>query len=123
MKYKETSQFSSELKKLSKKFPSLKSDLETAKQYHIELFHFENLDRQGIFKIEKVKNDENIQFFKIKKFTCKSLKGCGANSGIRITYAFSPIKKEITFLEIYFKSQKENEDKKRMEEFQRDLDV
>ena len=115
--YDQTQKFTSEFKKLSKKFPSLKTDLETAQQYSIEPFHSNKEDNKGIFKIDGVKNDETLQFFKLKKFACKALKGRGSNTGIRIIYAFFPVKNEIVFLEIYFKADKENEDRGRIEEF------
>jgi hypothetical protein len=48
---------------------------------------------------------------------CKSLKGRGCMSGIRITYVLDKHLNSITFMEIYFKADKETEDKKRLKEF------
>ena len=117
MNYEETPQFVRDFKKLLKKFISLEDDLKIAKQYRIELFHIDNIDSKSIFKIEGVSNNKKIQFFKIKKFQCKSLKGRGAKSGIRVIYAFLPREEKIFFLEIYFKGQKENEDRTRIDNF------
>ncbi|MFH1393128.1 MAG: hypothetical protein ABIG73_02000 [Patescibacteria group bacterium] len=117
MNYRETAEFTRDFKKLIKKFPSLSEDLEVVKQYYIDLFHCKKIDRHGIFKIENVGNDENLQFFKIKKFACKSLKGRGIKSGIRIIYAFHCADLEVEFIEIYFKGDKENENQERIKEY------
>lgn len=117
MKYEETPKFARDIKKLLKKFPSLREDLETSKQYDIELFHLQNIDKRGILKIEGAGNNKQLQFFKVKKFACKYLKGSGVNSGIRITYAYNKEKKKITFLEMYYKGNKENEDYERIKSF------
>lgn len=117
MNYSETSEFKHDFKKLLKKFPSLAEDLAVVKQYDIELFHCHKIDKHGIFKIENAGNNENVQFFKIKKFACKSLKGRGAQSGIRVIYAFHPADLKVEFIEIYFKGKKENEDRERIKEY------
>ena len=72
--YSETDGFARDFKKLLKKFSSLAEDLEIVKQYDIELFHCQKIDKRGIFKIESVGNNEKLQFYKIKKFACKALK-------------------------------------------------
>ena len=87
------------------------------KQYDIELFHRQKIDKRGIFKIENAGNREDLQFFKIKKFACRSLKGRGSKSGIRVIYAFHRQSCKIDFIEIYFKGEKENEDYKRIKEY------
>lgn len=115
--YNETVEFSRDIKKLLKKFQSLTEDLEVVKQYYIELFHCQKIDRRGIFKIEKAENNENVQFFKIKKFACKALKGRGSKSGIRVIYAFHCKSCKVDFIEMYFKGEKENEDRERIKNY------
>ncbi|MEK7130076.1 MAG: hypothetical protein AAB793_00300 [Patescibacteria group bacterium] len=117
MNYSETPEFSRDFKKLFKKFPSLAEDLATVKQYDIELFHCQKIDKRGIFKIENATNSDNLQFFKIKKFACKALKGRGSKSGIRVIYAFHCESYKVDFIEIYFKGDKENEDRERIKEY------
>ncbi|MFH1284157.1 MAG: hypothetical protein ABIH78_01035 [Candidatus Peregrinibacteria bacterium] len=117
MNYSETAEFARDFKRLLKKFPSLAEDLAIVKQYDIELFHCQKIDRRGIFRIENVGNDENLQFFKIKKFACRALKGRGSKSGIRIIYAFHSSSLKIVFIEIYFKGDKANEDRERIKEY------
>ncbi len=57
---------------------------------------------------------------KVKKIACKSLKGRGVNTGLRLVYAYFPEEQKITFIELYHKNEKENEDRKRItDNFQR----
>jgi mRNA-degrading endonuclease RelE of RelBE toxin-antitoxin system len=51
---------------------------------------------------------------KVKKIACKSLKGRGVNSGLRLVYAWVSDEQKITFIELYHKSDKENEDRQRI---------
>jgi len=117
MNYNETEEFKHDIKKLLKKFSSLREDLEVNKQYRIELFHCKDINSNGIFEIEDVGNTNDLRFFKIKKFQCKSLKGKGARSGIRVIYAYLPINQTVVFLEIYFKSDQEKEKRERISDF------
>ena len=117
MNYNETEEFARDFKKLLKKFSSLKEDLEVNKRYRIEFFHLRKIDSKSVFKIQGIGNSEELQFFKVKKFQCKSLKGRGAKSGIRVIYAFFPLQQKLTFLEIYFKAQQENETRQRIIDF------
>ncbi len=117
MNYEETNEFARDFKKLLKKFKSIADDLETAKKNAIELFHVREIDNKGIFEIQSVGNTNELKFFKIKKFACKSLPGRGVKSGIRIVYAYFPNEYKIVFLEIYFKAKQENEDRARISNF------
>lgn len=117
MNYDETEEFKRDFKKLLKKFSSLAEDLEVNKQYRIELFHCKEIDSRSIFEIQGVGNTDVLKFFKVKKFQCKSLKGRGAKSGIRVIYAYLPADQKIVFLEIYFKTDQENEKKERIIDF------
>ena len=51
---------------------------------------------------------------KVKKIACKSLKGRGVNSGLRLIYAYFPDEQIITFVEIYHKNDKDLEDRARI---------
>jgi mRNA-degrading endonuclease RelE of RelBE toxin-antitoxin system len=123
--YFETELFKKDFNKLLKKFRSLEDDLEVAKRNAIEGFHvgkddgsgnFINIDSRCIFLIQGFCSDE-VQVCKIKKFACKALKGRGAQSGIRIIYAFDVKSVRVDFIEIYFKADQENEDKGRIKAF------
>ena len=122
MKYDETERFASDFKKLLKKFPSLVDDLEVNKKYRIELFHCKEIDSNSIFEIQGARNTKEVQFFKVKKFQCKDLKGRGARSGIRLIYAYFPLENRVAFIEIYFKSIQVNENKQRIIDFLKIID-
>ena len=115
--YDTTKNFARDLKRLKKKFRSLDDDLEVLKNNAIKLFHLFNINNNGIFEIKNAGNNEKLSFFKVKKITCKSLKGRGAKSGLRLIYAYFPQEQRIVFLEIYFKADKANEDKTRISDF------
>lgn len=115
--YDEIAEFKRDFKKLLKKFSSLAEDLEVNKQYRIELFHCKEINSGSIFEIQGTGNIDGLKFFKVKKFQCKSLKGRGAKSGIRLIYAYLPTDQKIVFLEIYFKTDQKNEKKERIADF------
>jgi len=120
VKYNAINLFQKDFKRLFKKYRTLDDDLETAKRDAIELYHVKNINNQSIFSIQGFCSEE-IQICKIKKFTCKALKGRGAKSGIRVIYAFYCQNYRVDFIEIYFKGEKENEDRKRIREYLKNL--
>ena len=115
--YGDTKKFSKEFAKLKRKYPTLAEDLEINKQYRIELFHLKSINNGSIFKITGIPQSKTLEFFIVKKFQCRSLKGSGSSSGIRLTYGYFPADNKIVFIEIYFKGDKENEDKQRIVDF------
>lgn len=116
IKYNAIDLFQKDLKHLLKRYRTLKEDLETAKRDAIELYHLKHIDNQSVFPMPDFCTQE-IQICKIKKFACKALKGRGVKSGIRITYAFHPQRQRVDFIELYFKGDKANEDRKRIKEY------
>jgi mRNA-degrading endonuclease RelE of RelBE toxin-antitoxin system len=118
MKFKKIEQldrFKKDLKKLLKRFPSLLQDLNTFANAQLIAYHKLNIDNNGIFPLEGT-GIQNPTIYKVKKFACRSLKGKGAHSGIRITYAYFSTDDRIEFIEIYYKGDQENEDKERIKE-------
>ncbi len=109
MKYNQTGEFTHDINKLLKKFSTLVEDLEVVKKNAIELFHIYKINNGSVFEIQRAGNTKELQFYKIKKFACKSLKGKGVRSGLRVIYAYSPSQQKIIFLEIYFKAKQVNE--------------
>jgi len=116
IEYRETEEFKKDLKKLVKRFSTLAEDLETAKKNAIELYHLLKIDNQSIFQINDLKTAE-IELYKLKKFACKSLKGRGVHSGIRIIYAYHSSSAVIELIEIYFKGDKKVEDRERIKNY------
>ncbi len=102
-------EFKKDLKSLGKKYKSLGEDLEVVK------------------KVLEIRPDERPPFsyridnlgletcvIKVKKIACKSLKGRGVQSGLRLIYAYFPDDDKITFIELYHKSDKQVEDRSRI---------
>ncbi|MBU0546065.1 hypothetical protein KKA13_02310 [Patescibacteria group bacterium] len=87
--------------------------MELVKIAAIELFHIQKRSNLSVFPIPGFCT-ETIQVYKIKKLACRALKGRGAKSGIRVIYAFHCVSSKIDFIEIYFKGEKENEDRDRI---------
>jgi len=112
IEYRMLPEFRRDLKKLCRRFPSLPDDLKLAQRAAISLFHDQGIDNQSVFEIPKMPGPFKI--FKLKKFACRSLKGKGNRSGIRVIYAHDPEKHRIHLIEIYFKGDKSQEDKERI---------
>ncbi|MFC2166767.1 hypothetical protein ACFLQZ_02230 [Acidobacteriota bacterium] len=106
-------EFEKDLKKLTKKFRTLEEDLETFIQKQLKLYHKLRVDNKGTFPISDL-GITHPKIFKSKKFACRSLKGRGASSGIRIIHAYYEHGDVLELVEIYFKGEKENEDRKRI---------
>jgi len=109
-----TKEFQKDLKKLKKHFRTLDSDIENFINIQLKLFHKRKINNSGIVRISGL-GIEYPEIFKARKFACMALKGTGSRSGIRIIYAFFPNVDKIEFIEIYYKGDKENEDKERIE--------
>jgi hypothetical protein len=106
-------EFAKDFKKLKKKFSTLDEDLQVFIERQLKLLHKLGQDNRGCIRIANL-GITYPHIFKAKKFACKALKGRGANSGIRIIYAHYPEEDGIVFIEIYFKSEQENEDRSRI---------
>ena len=108
IKYHRHDKFEKQFKKLIKKYRSLEEDLEIAKKFAIEAFHLGKINNEAVWLIPKF-DKKIVQIYKLKKFSCKALKGKGNRCGIRIIYAFYPEKFEVEFLEIYFKEREDSD--------------
>jgi len=99
-------EFDKELKKLSKKYPTLQSDIDDIKPILL-------LCPTGIgknFIIVKVSGD--VKVIKVD-IHCESLR----SRSIRLIYSYHRDRIEFMYLEVYFKGDKENEDRGRIEEY------
>lgn len=106
-------EFEKDLGKLAKKFHTLEDDLSVFIEKQLNLYHKLNIDNGGIFPISNL-GINSPKIYKAKKFACKSLKGKGVASGIRIIYAYRDSEDTIELIEIYYKGDKESEDKERI---------
>lgn len=109
MKFDELAIFKRDLKFLLKKYKSLYEDLEIVK---LDLADELGESPPFSFQIDKLGIETCI--IKVKKIACKSLKGRGVNSGLRLIYAYFPNEQKIIFIELYHKNEKENEDRSRI---------
>ena len=109
MTFTELVEFKKDLKKLLKKYKTLNEDLEVVKK----VLEVAPQERQPFsFRIENLGLETCV--IKVKKIACKALKGRGVNSGLRLIYAHFEAEQKITFIELYHKNNKENEDKQRI---------
>ena len=106
-------EFDKDMKKLLKKFRSLEEDLDVFIKTELLLYHKLKKDNKGVFLIPGL-GIENPKIYKAKKFACRSLKGRGVQSGIRVIYGYFEKEDRIELIEIYFKGDKENEDENRI---------
>ena len=106
-------EFERDPKSLIKRFRTLEEDLSTLLKAQIVLFHKLGVDNKGVFRIPGLPFNEP-KIYKVKKFACRALMGRGANSGLRLIYAYFEGADKIELVEIYFKGDKEREDKSRI---------
>ncbi len=109
MTFDELVEFNKDLKNLLKKYRTLNEDLEVVKKV-LEVTPQERPPFS--FRIDNLGLETCV--IKVKKIACKALKGRGVNSGLRLIYAHFEAEQKITFIELYHKNDKENEDKQRI---------
>ncbi len=109
MIFEELSEFKGDLKKLLKKYRTLKDDLDVVKKV-LETVPAERPPFS--FRIDNLGIETCV--IKVKKIACRSLKGRGVNSGLRLIYAHFELENRIVFIELYHKNNKENEDRERI---------
>ena len=106
-------EFKKDFKRLEKNYTTLKQDLEVFVKNQLKLSHKLNIENSGIVRISGL-SISKPKIYKARKFACKSLKGKGSYSGIRVVYAYFEDDDRIELVEIYFKGDKENEDRQRI---------
>ncbi|MBL7156015.1 MAG: hypothetical protein ISS87_00205 [Candidatus Pacebacteria bacterium] len=110
MNFNELLKFKKEFKQFTKKYKSLNSDLREFKNI-ISIMPLGNSKHFNI--ITQTANTKIIK----ARFFCRYLKG----SSLRIIYSYIEEEKRIDFIEIYFKGDKENEDRERIKEYLKSL--
>jgi mRNA-degrading endonuclease YafQ of YafQ-DinJ toxin-antitoxin module len=109
MTFDELIEFEKDLKNLLKKYRTLKDDLEVVKKV-LEVLPKERPPFS--FRIDNLGLETCV--IKVKKIACKALKGRGVDSGLRLIYAHFEAEQKITFIELYHKNDKENDDRQRI---------
>ena len=109
MNFNQLPEFDKDLKALLKRYRTLNDDL-----FEVKTILKKRPDEHPpfSFRIDNLALETCI--IKVKKIACKSLKGIGVNSGLRLIYAYFPNEQKITFVELYHKNDKDIEDKKRI---------
>jgi hypothetical protein len=106
-------EFDRDLKALAKRFRTIEEDLATLLKTQLVLYHKLGKENGGDFPDSGLPF-ANPRVYKVKKFACRALKGRGAKSGLRLIYAYHEDCDRIELIEIYFKGDKENEDRERL---------
>lgn len=109
MSFEDLAEFEKDFKKQLKKYRTLNDDLAVVRKV-LEVVPDERPPFS--FRIDGLGLETCI--IKVRKVACRALKGRGVNSGLRLVYAYFPEVNQITFIELYHKSDKENEDRKRI---------
>ena len=109
MTFEQLPEYEKELKTLLKKYRTLAEDLEVVKKVLTV-----SPDERPPFSFRIDGLSLNTCVIKVKKIACRSLKGCGVNSGFRLIYALFKAENRIVFIELYHKNEKENEDRERI---------
>ena len=104
--YNGLSEFFKEFKRFSKKYKSLPDDLEEFKR----VVDVAPLGNSKHFNV--ITRNEQYAVVKARLF-CRYLKG----SSLRVVYTFHCQNCKVDFIELYFKGDKENEDRKRINEY------
>lgn len=102
--FEETDSFKKDFKKLKKKYHSLLSDFLRFKE-KIKT----SPTGDSLKKFSTLKKNSKFTFIKAR-FSCLSLK----KKSLRAVYAYSEKEKKVTFLELYFKGDKENHSEERI---------
>ena len=106
-------EFDKDLKRLLKRFKTIEDDLEIFIEKELILYHKLNIDNKGVFTIPGLPI-KDIKIYKAKKFACRSSRGKGVQSGVRVIYTYLESTDTIELIEIYYKGDKENEDRERI---------
>jgi len=106
MNFNELPEFIKECKRFAKKYKSLPNDLREFKN----VVSVVPLGNSKHFNI--VTQTESVKIVKARLF-CRYLKG----SSLRVIYVHIEEQKKIEFIEMYFKGEKENEDRERIKNY------
>jgi hypothetical protein len=109
MIFEDTPEFAKDVKTLKKRFSTINDDLVELKKVLNVKSH---PDPPFSFQISGL--GVHTVVIKVKKIACRSLKGRGVNSGLRLVYAHFDDKDKIVFIELYHKSDSELEDRDRI---------
>lgn len=106
--FNELEEFEKEFKRLFKKYKTLNDDFEKFKQVIIAT-------PTGIGKnFVIIHSLQNVKIVKAR-MACRTLR----DRSLRVVYSYYEREQKVEFIEIYFKGEKENEDRERIKEYLR----
>lgn len=109
MEFDELDEYKKDIKKLLKRFRTLERDVAIV----LQVLEVEPKERPPFScRIDGLGIKTCV--IKIKKMACMAMKGKGANTGLRLVYAHYEAEKKIVLVELYFKGDKEKEDRSRI---------
>ncbi len=111
MEYDELPEFARELKRLRKKYPTLNDDLEELKQALAKI-----KIRNGGKHWNCLHRSEKLSVYKIR-LACRYLRA----TTMRVIYAHHVDSEKIVFIELYYKGEKDNEDRERIKQHLSDM--
>ena len=118
IRYIHSNEFEKELKQLSKKYKSIYDDFFAFKLFLKNIIeNWQNIESFNIVQINWLWKDIILPVYKVKKFTCQSLK---SDKKLRLIFTYDKNSGEIQFiefLEIYAKADKAVEDKERIKKY------
>lgn len=106
MKFEETPEFRRDLKRLNKKYRSLSADLQTFRG----IIAANPRGNPGHFRV--ITSTDRLHIIKAR-MQCRYLIG----PVLRVIYAYAEAQECIEFIELYFKGDKENEDRERIQRY------
>ena len=109
MKFEELDEFRKDLRQLLKKYHTLKDDLAVVKKV-LEV----NAAERPPFSFRLNDAGVSVRLIKIKNLACRSMKGDGVNSGLRLLYAWLEKEQKVVFIELYHKNEREKENLQRV---------
>lgn len=118
IKYINSNEFEKDLKQLSKKYKSIYDDFFAFKLFLKNIIeNWQNIESFNIVQINWLWKDIILPVYKVRKFTCQSLK---SDKKLRLIFTYDKNSGEIQFiefLEIYAKADKAVEDKERIKKY------
>lgn len=118
IKYINSNEFEKELKQLSKKYKSIYDDFFAFKLFLKNIIeNWQNIESYNIVQINWLWKDIILPVYKVRKFTCQSLK---SDKKLRLIFTYDKNSGEIQFiefLEIYAKADKSVEDRERIKKY------
>ena len=121
MNYERLSIFVRELKALTKRYPSLPNDIKIAEQVIGTLYSTQNnydtaTIRKNFFNSKRaavITKSDSFEAVKMR-LDCASL---GNKNSMRVVFVFVKNNEEVTFIELFSKSDKDREDSERLQQF------